>query len=139
MTPPNQNRGSLAVEVVLLVPVLMLLVMFIVFVGTVQSASLAVRHAADVGARTGSVAHSNDATRRAHNRTSDELSRSSRFCVSRDVHTELRKINGQVVVTAVAQCVVRMQGLSMLGVSGPVVRASSSEVIDHFRSHNENQ
>jgi Flp pilus assembly protein TadG len=49
MTLEKQQRGSLATEVVLLVPILMLMVMFIVFVGRVQSASMAVRGLAAQG------------------------------------------------------------------------------------------
>jgi len=130
----HKQRGSLAVEVVLVVPVLMIMVMFIVFVGRVQSASMTVRHAADVGARSGSIAHTIDAQRRAYIRSAEELSRAQHVCESFRVHTELRNINGEMMVAAMTQCIVRASGLSFLGISGPTVRATSMEVIDHFRS-----
>jgi Flp pilus assembly protein TadG len=129
-----QQRGSLAVEVVLVVPVLMLMVMFIVFVGRVQSASMAVRHAADVGARSGSVAHTADAQRKAYVRASDELSRTNHVCASTRVKTEIRSVHGEAMVVATTHCVVRASELSFLGISGPTVRGISMEVIDHFRS-----
>jgi Flp pilus assembly protein TadG len=129
-----EQRGSLAVEVILVVPVLMMMVMFIVFVGRVQSASMTVRHAADVGARSGSIAHSADAQRRAYVRAADELSRAHHVCESSRVNTEMRSVNGEMMVVAMTQCVVRTSGLSFLGISGPTVRGTSMEVIDHFRS-----
>lgn len=134
MTCEYKQRGSLAVEVVLVVPVLMMMVMFIVFVGRVQSASMTVRHAADVGARSGSIAHTDDAQRRAYVGAADELSRAHHVCESSRVHTEIRRVDGEVMVVAITQCVVRTSGLSFLGVAGPTVRGTSMEVIDHFRS-----
>jgi Flp pilus assembly protein TadG len=129
-----QQRGSLAVEVVLVVPVLMMMVMFIVFVGRVQSASMTVRHAADVGARSGSIAQHGDAPRRAYVRAAEELSRAHHVCESSRVRTEIQSINGEVMVVTTTECVVRVGGLSFLGVSGPTVRSTSIEVIDFFRS-----
>jgi Flp pilus assembly protein TadG len=134
MTLEKQQRGSLATEVVLLVPVLMLMVMCVVLVGRVQSGAIAVRHAADVGARSGSVAHIEDASRRAFVRATDEMSRARHSCESFRVHTETKKINGEVMVIATTECVVQMGGLSFLGLSGPTVRGTSMEVVDHFRS-----
>jgi Flp pilus assembly protein TadG len=130
----DEQRGSLAVEVVLVVPVLMLMVMFIVFVGRVQSASMTVRHAADVGARSGSVAHTADAQRKAYVRATAELSRTDHVCASTRVKTEIRSVNGEAMVVATTHCVVRTSGLSFLGISGPTVRGISMEVIDQFRS-----
>jgi Flp pilus assembly protein TadG len=128
------HRGSLAVEMVLLVPVLMTMVMFIVLVGKVQSASMALRHSTDVGARTGSVALIEDARHRAYVRTVDELNRSRHICASTHVHTQTKKINGEMMVVASAQCVIRVQGLSLLGVHGPTLKSTSVEVIDRYRS-----
>jgi Flp pilus assembly protein TadG len=134
MKQPYQQRGSLAVEIVLVVPVLMMMVMFIVFVGRVQFASMTVRHAADVGARSGSIAHNKDAPRRAYVRAAEELSRTRHVCESSRVRTELQSINGEVMVVAITECVVRVDGLSFLGISGPTVRGTSMEVVDFFRS-----
>lgn len=134
MKPKRGERGSLAVEVVLMVPVLMMIVMLVVFVGRVQGASIAVRHAADVGARSGSLTHTANAKQRAHFSTREELSLAQHLCGSTRVNATTQTINGEVVVVATAQCVVRMNGLAFLGLSGPTVRGHSTEVIDHFRS-----
>jgi Flp pilus assembly protein TadG len=134
MTLEKQQRGSLATEVVLLVPILMLMVMFIVFVGRVQSASMAVRHAADVGARSGSVTHIEYASRTAFARATDEISRARHGCQSTRVQTETQKINGDVMVIATVECVVQTSGLSFLGLLSPTIRGTSMEVVDHFRS-----
>jgi hypothetical protein len=130
----QRQRGSLAVEVVLVVPVLMIMVMFIVFVGRVQSASMTVRHAADVGARSGSIAHTQVAHRRAYVRAADEMSRARHVCEVVRVHSEIQKINEEAMVVVKTHCVVRISGLSFLGIPGPTVRGTSMEVIDHFRS-----
>lgn len=134
MKPVRRVRGSLAVEVVLIVPALMMIVMFVVFVGRVQAASIAVRHATDVGARSGSLTHAANAEQRAHLSTKEELSRTQHLCASTRVNATTQIINGEFMVVASAQCVVRMNGLTFLGLSGPTVRGLSSEVIDHFRS-----
>lgn len=134
MNLEKQGRGSLSTEVVLLVPVMMLMVMFVVFVGRVQSASMAVRYAVDVGARSGSVAHTKDAKQRSFMHTNAELASVQHLCSSTRIHTETQKIDSEFLVVATAHCVVRVHGLSFLGLSGPTVRATSTEVIDQFRS-----
>lgn len=129
----NKHRGSLAAETVLLVPALFLLVIFIVSVGRVQSASLVVRHAADVGARTGSQANISQVLARARSQATQEMSRAQNICLSHRVDVSLRRRDGQTTVSTSVQCVVRMNGLAALGISSPTVRATSMEVIDQFR------
>lgn len=131
----SRQRGSLAAETILLVPALVLLVVFIVSVGRVQSASLVVRHAADVGARTGSQANMSNAVARAHLRASQEMSRAQNICVSSNIGVSVLRRDGQTSITTTVQCVVRMNGLSSLGISPPTVRAQSTEVIDLFRGN----
>ncbi|MEY3805547.1 MAG: hypothetical protein RIR69_359 [Actinomycetota bacterium] len=129
----SDQRGSLAAETVLLVPALVLMVVFIVSVGRVQSASLVVRHAADVGARSGSQAHLNAAESRAYSQASQEMSRAQNICASSHVDVSMKRGQEQLSVVTTVECVVRMNGLSSLGISPPTVRATSSEVIDYFR------
>lgn len=130
-----RQRGSLAAETILLVPSLVLLVVFIVSVGRVQSASLVVRHAADIGARSGSQVNISDAVARARRQATQEMSRAQNVCASHNVDVSLQRRDGQTSVTTVVQCVVRMTGLTSLGISSPTVRATSTEVIDVFRGN----
>lgn len=130
----ESQRGSLAAETVLLVPALVLIVVFIVSVGRVQSASLVVRHAADLGARSGSQANISQAITRAHSQASQEMSRAQNICRSSRVEVSMRRVQEALTVVTTVHCVVRMNGLNSLGVSPPTVRATSSEVVDEFRS-----
>lgn len=130
-----EQRGSLAAETILLVPALVLLVVFIVSVGRVQSASLVVRHAADVGARSGSQANTAHVVIRARLQAMQEMSRAQNICVSHNVDVSVQHRGGQTVVKTTVQCVVRMTGLMSLGVSPPTVRATSTEVIDLYRGN----
>ena len=131
----RDERGSLAVETVVLVPVLFLLVLFIVSVGRVQSASIAVRHVADVAARMGSQQRSSAAVTRAQNVASSELSKAQNMCSSQGFGASLRKSSEHVSVIVRVHCTVRMTGLFALGLPAPTVRATSQEVIDYYRSN----
>lgn len=134
MNVTERERGSLSTEVVLLVPMLMLMLMFVVLVGRVQSVSMLVRHAADVGARSGSLAHMEDASRRAFAYSTYEISRAQNVCKSSRVHAVTQRVNDETMIVATATCVVRMSGLSFLGLKGPTIQAVSMEVVDRFRS-----
>ena len=52
---PPRDRGSVTVELVILAPVLLVLMLFVVFVGRASGATEQVRHAADEGARAASL------------------------------------------------------------------------------------
>lgn len=131
----GHQRGSLAVETVVLVPVLFLLVLFIVSVGRVQSASIAVRHVADVGARVGSQQHISAAAARAQSKASSELLKAQNMCSSQGSDASVKKEHERISVVVRVHCTVRLTGLSMLGIPTPTVRATSQEVIDHYRSN----
>src|SRR4051794_35132473 len=49
------DRGSVTVELVILAPVLVILMLFVVFVGRASGATEQIRHAADEGARAASL------------------------------------------------------------------------------------
>lgn len=127
------QRGSLAVEVVLMVPVVILMVTFVVFVGRVQSASVAVRHVADVAARVGSQADPADSIGRARSFAVTEMMRQRHICATPSVRARREATRSADLVTVTIRCRVPIGGLSMLGVTGPVLEASSTEVLDVHR------
>lgn len=130
----TSQRGSIAVEAVLLVPVLVLMLVFIVAVGRVQSASLLVRQVADVSARTGSQAHIENAVARARAQGAREMAMAQNICQSHSVNASLHRQKDVASISTSVTCVVRMTGLEALGISVPSVRATSVEVIDFYRS-----
>lgn len=127
------ERGSLAVEVVLMVPLVILMVTFVVFVGRVQSASMAVRHVADVAARVGSQADPADSIGRARTIAVTEMRRQRHICGDATIRARREATRSADLVTVTIRCRAPIGGLSMLGVSGPVLEASSSEVLDAHR------
>jgi Flp pilus assembly protein TadG len=127
------DRGSAAVELVLLTPLLVMLLLFVVHVGRSGEGMTAVRHAADQGARAASLvseSRMSDAARRA---VVDDLARSVQSCTSPSVTTETTTSGSVTWVTVRVRCTTSTEGLSLLGVGSTTISASSSEIVDRYR------
>jgi len=128
----EKSRGSMAVEVLLLTPVLVTLVMLIVYAGRMTEASIRVHRAADVGARVASI--SNDALMlwkgEIAARTDLRLSKSP--CQNIDVAVRKSRIDRLVTVTTTVSCTVPVAGLGLLSPRTQRVQASSTEVVDFY-------
>ncbi len=127
------DRGSAAVELVLLTPLLVTLLLFVVHVGRSGEGMTAVRHAADQGARAASLvsgSRMSDAARRA---VVDDLARSAQSCTSPSVTTETTTSGSVTWVTVRVRCTTSTEGLSLLGVGSTTISASSSEIVDRYR------
>ena len=127
------DRGSAAVELVLLTPLLVTLLLFVVHVGRAGEGMTAVRHAADQGARAASLvseSRMSDAARRA---VVDDLARSAQSCTSPSVTTETTTSGSVTWVTVRVRCTTSTEGLSLLGVATTTISASSSEIVDRYR------
>jgi hypothetical protein len=126
-------RGSMSAEIVILVPTLMAMVLFTVHVGRVQTAVQFTKHVADVSARSGTRSSDSRAEQVARSRAVLEMERSPGTCESFWVSVSTRERDGARMLTTEVRCRTRAGGLSMLGVRGPVVHVSSSEVFDRYR------
>ena len=129
----TRDRGSAAVELVLLTPLLVTLLLFVVHVGRAGEGMTAVRHAADQGARAASLvseARMNDAARRA---VMDDLARSEASCGSPSVTVRVALSGSVRWVTVHVACSTPTDGLGLLGGGSTVITASSSEVVDRYR------
>jgi Flp pilus assembly protein TadG len=131
---PPSDRGSVATEMVLLTPVLVLLLLFIAYAGRSGVAVEQVRHAADQGARAASLVRSSAMSSAASSAVLADLRANGVSCGSPTVSTTTGTSGGLRTVTVVVSCTVARSGLSLLGVDIRTVSARSTEVIDRYRS-----
>lgn len=130
------ERGSAALEMTLATPVLLVLLMFVVFVGRVVTTSTDVQAAARDGARAASL--------RTDPRLADEAAREAVAGVLEaedvrceqlvvEVRTDGLRPGGSVMVDVT--CNVSLRDLSLLGVSGTKrVSGHSAASVDRYRS-----
>ena len=119
---------------VLLTPVLILLTVFVVFLGRGGGATEQVRHAADEAARAASQVAVTNMHNVAQFIAAADLAANGFNCASTSVSVGV--INNATVgsVTVTVSCRVNQQGTTLLGNSSRTITASSTEVIDRYRA-----
>ncbi|HRE03617.1 MAG TPA: TadE/TadG family type IV pilus assembly protein, partial [Ilumatobacteraceae bacterium] len=135
---PVRDRGSVAVEMVLLTPVLVVMMVFVVFLGRAGGASQQVRHAADAAARAASMVSPARMQAAAHATATADLSANGVNCASTSVSVSLTAgaESGQVAVSSVTvtvHCTTDSQGLGLLRVGARTLTAMSTELVDEHR------
>lgn len=130
----NHDRGSVAVEMVLLTPLLIILLMFVVHAGRAGQGVNQLRHAADQGARAASLVSESRMSSVARRAVVDDLATSGLSCVSPQVSTTLRRGLLSAAVTVAVSCQSSNVGLGLLGARSVDLSASSTEVVDRFRA-----
>lgn len=128
------NSGSAALELVLLTPVLVALMLFIVFAGRAGEGMSELRHAADQGARAASQASRPRMHQAARAAVLVDLRTSGLSCVDPTVALTTAANSGGTSVTVTVTCRVSDVGLRLLRIGPRLMRASSTEIIDRFRS-----
>jgi Flp pilus assembly protein TadG len=128
------NSGSAALELVLLTPVLVALMMFIVFAGRAGEGMSELRHAADQGARAASQASRTRMQQAARTAVLGDLRTSGLSCVDPTVALTTATNAAGTSVTVTVTCRISDMGLRLLRIGPRVIRASSTEIIDRFRS-----
>jgi Flp pilus assembly protein TadG len=128
----NNSRGSLTVEALLLVPVLMMMFLLIVHVGRLTDASFRVHRAADVSARIASQSSSNSMISRGVTAAHNDLVGSGSKCERSNVIVTRGHIGRIQTVTTYVTCVISSSGLGLLSLPQRTVRATSTEVVDYF-------
>jgi Flp pilus assembly protein TadG len=127
------DQGSLTVEMVLLAPALMVMVLFGVHSGRLSEAKVQVQHAADQGARAGSLANQSKMVSDAKSATETDLMLTGVSCRKLSISVDNVDIGGVSAVQVRVSCVVRVDGTELLGLLPDQVSASSIEVIDAWR------
>ena len=127
------ERGSLTVELVILAPMLMFMVLFGVHVGRLSEAKVQVQHAADQGARAGSLAAKSKMVSAANFAAENDLKLAGVSCEKVSVEVGLVPTGLTNAVRVHVDCDVRLDGTELLGLLPDRVHASSIEVIDEWR------
>lgn len=130
----HQNRGSLTVEALILVPALMMLSLVTVFGARLTEATARTQRAADGAARIASQSSNSSMIQRGVRAGQEDLQRDRLHCLSTSVQILRGQIQDIQTVRAVARCELDWSGLSLLGLSRRVVTAQSTEVIDVYTS-----
>ena len=127
------QSGSVAVEMVLLAPVLMLLILFGVYASRASESLIQVRHAADQAARSASKVSRGRVQSVANDVANRTLNNSGTSCVDFAVSTTVIDQGSNSAVRVKVECTIKTQGLALLGVSERRVSATSTEVLDRWR------
>lgn len=129
----TRNRGSAVVELVVLTPVLIMLTLFVVYLGRAGGATQQVRHAADEAARAASIVSRARMAAVAQSVAARDLVDNGANCESTTVAVEINDAAGSSSVTVSVSCAISTAGATLLGVGSRTINASSTEVIDEHR------
>lgn len=114
----NHQRGSAAIELALLAPVLLLLLVFVAFVGRVTHARAEIDGATRDAARAASLARNTDAANLAARHAAEQtLTGDGITCRRFSVRLDTTRFLPGGTVTAEVRCAVPLGGLSLLGVA----------------------
>ena len=127
------HSGSVAVEMVILAPVLILLILFGVYASRASESLVQVRHAADQAARSASKVSRGRVQSVANDVANRTLNNSGTSCVDFAVSTAVIDQGSNSAVRVKVECTIKTQGLALLGVSERRVSATSTEVLDRWR------
>ena len=130
----KRDRGSVATEMVLLTPILIIMLMFVVHAGRAGQGMNQLKHAADQGARAASLVAQPRMSSVAQQAVIQDLSTSGLSCVNPRVATNFERASLSSSVTVTVRCQTSNEGLSLLGAHTVSMAASSTEVIDRYRA-----
>ena len=133
MTPSIRHRGSLSVEVVALVPMMVALLSFAVFGLRWTGATSDAVHAANIATRIAS--ESRGATGITNGRAAAVMSlNASRWCRPATVHVSRIVLGDEIRYSATVACPVDLTGLSVLHMGEVHATGTSEQIVDRFRS-----
>ena len=133
------DRGSVALELAVLGPALLLFIGLMILAGRMALANQSVAQAADEAARTASIARTQlGASSGASSAARTALAQQSLQCVSTQVSVDTsqfsRPVGTPATVSATVSCVVRLADLSLPGLPGSrTVTATASSPLDTYR------
>jgi Flp pilus assembly protein TadG len=130
------ERGSAAVEITLVTPLLVIMLLFVVFLGRLTEAQAAITDAAHQAARAASIAPGPaTATAQAQQAAATALSGRGLACQHFTVTVSLGGFRPGGTVRATVTCITGLSDLALLAVPGSrTLSASFTSVIDTYRS-----
>jgi len=132
---PRPDRGSVAVELTLLVPLFVVLLLAVAHGGRVLHARTQVRAAADQAARAASLARSPQAAAGAARAAAQANQAGGLGCRSMDVEVDTSGFHPGGMVAVTVRCRAALRDLGLLGVPGTrEITARSVEVVDRWRA-----
>ncbi len=134
----HDERGSVAAELTLLTPLLILLLLFVVLCGRLADAKLRINDVAHQAARAATLARTpSQATAIAEATANAALASAGITCQSLTVSTDTQGLKPGSTVTVTVSCSVGLGDLSMLGVPGSrTFESSFSSPVDVWRGIN---
>ena len=131
----RDQRGSVAVEMAVLAPALVVLLLLVVFAGRVAQAEGDVRRAASAAARAASLRQDPGEAEAASRQTAAaNLVASGVGCARLDTEVDTTRFFAGGTVAVTVRCTASMADVSLLGVPGRrTFSARSVEVIDRYR------
>jgi Flp pilus assembly protein TadG len=129
------DDGNAVIETVLVVPIIIVLICFVVFVGRLTSAQNDITAATRDAARAGSLQRGSDvADSAARDTLAASLTRSGIDCAHLDVTVDTDQFGPGGYVRVDLACTVSLAQISQLGVPGDkTITAHATEVVDRFR------
>lgn len=132
----ESERGSITVELVLVVPIFIVLMLFIVALGRASNASIEVQDAAHAAARAATLATSPGAAETAAEQAASQaLAESGTTCQSVNVTASVGDLAPGSSVQVTVSCTVNYKDLSGIALPGArTISATSSSVVDLYGS-----
>ena len=130
-TRPPGERGSAAIEAVVLAPVIILFVLLVIAGGQVALARQSVQAIAADTARTASLERTAHAAQRAALATAHHALDQQVACTSRDITLDLKAFGTPASVSATITC--RVETLGLPGLPSVTVSATVQSPIDSYR------
>ena len=127
------ERGSIAVEAVILAPVLVLFMVFIAYAGRIASVQQDLHSAADAAARIASQSRAGSMSTRGSQSAQQSMRLNQAHCNEFSTRVSRRMTSGVTEVEVITQCRVNVMGLSLLGIRSPLLTGRSREVVDVYR------
>lgn len=129
----RQDQGSVSVEVVLLAPLLVVLALFVVHLGSITNARLQLVSIADQAARAASLVHPQRMVQVGSEVAHERIAMGTIRCVDAGVDVKINRSIEPGIVTVHLSCTVEQEGLGLLAPIARTILVTSSEVIDHWR------
>lgn len=131
----RDERGSVATELTLLAPLLIILLLFVVFCGRLADSRLRVDDAAHQAVRAATLARSSTQAGAAARSTADAaLAHAGVSCRSLTVTAQLGGLQPGSTVMVTVTCDISLSDLTLLGVPGATTAESTaSSVVDQWR------
>jgi len=128
------ERGSVAAELTLVVPIFVLLLLLIVGLGRASDASIKIQDAAHAAARAATLAATPGAAEQAASQAAGEaLTGSGTTCQAVNVSADVGSLSPGAMVSVTVSCTVNLSDLSGIAIPGVrTISASSSSVVDRY-------